>query len=698
MKTLLIKNLAKRYPIGKDRFFTALGPINLSFDSTGIVAINGKSGSGKSTLINLIARIDTPTEGEIYLYGRPYKSFNKRTNTTFFNQDIGIVFQNYNLIDEETVLYNVELPSLIKGDSAKKSKEKAIKSLKMVGIKEELFNLKASKLSGGEKQRVSIARAIVNDPKILLCDEPTGALDSDNTTNVMQLIKKISENTLVIMVSHNLQITKQYSDRIIEIANGQIVKDEVINKKEDSIRFSKKQMKRSSSWINRIASSNYKRRIKRNVFSSVALTIVLSMLYLVVGFINNKDKSIKEACYKQLDFGSGSVSKETSTGGSGMLSLTKSSRPDYESLKSNSKISEKYEICINFSAILPQNIKILYDDEIVDDLLFTPIYSFDRQHIDRSLIVDGTLPDEASIDEVIINQSAANLIRKEIGKNPLNEYLTIEHETETTYVTNTEEYVNDIFRLNKKIKIAAIVEEINYLPTPKIYYSYLAIEEYCKDYILVNLSTYNSEDITWYDRVMNADNNAIISSYSYLLFLKNFNDRITPFDNSIFGDGLVFTSQSMILTDSLFNFLSVAEYGVILFLVIAFVGALLILSIMSFTSFSEDHKKSAILSSIGASSDQIEEIYLQESMVNGFLSILLSVCISFGLMKLANILIYKYLDIKELIAIPFLEFLGIKFLFPLLIVLVVMLVVSFSTLIPISFSKRKSIKGELQRL
>ena len=120
MKTLLIKNLAKRYPIGKDRFFTALGPINLSFDSTGIVAINGKSGSGKSTLINLIARIDTPTEGEIYLYGRPYKSFNKRTNTTFFNQDIGIVFQNYNLIDEETVLYNVELPSLIKGDSAKK--------------------------------------------------------------------------------------------------------------------------------------------------------------------------------------------------------------------------------------------------------------------------------------------------------------------------------------------------------------------------------------------------------------------------------------------------------------------------------------------------------------------------------------------------------------------------------------------------
>lgn len=698
MKTLLIKNLTKRYLIGKDRYFTALGPINLSFDSTGIVAINGKSGSGKSTLINLIARIDTPTEGEIYLYGRPYKSFTKRINAMFFNQDIGIVFQNYNLIDEETVLYNVQLPSLIKGDSIKKSKEKATDALKMVGIGDELFNQKASKLSGGEKQRVSIARAIVNDPKILLCDEPTGALDSDNTINVMELIKKISQNTLVIMVSHNLQITRQYSDRIIEISDGQIVKDEVINQTSDSIRFSKKQLKNSYTWINRIASNNYKRRLKRNIFSSVALTLVLSMLYLVVGFINNKDSSIKETCYKQLDFGSGSVSKEVSTGGNGMLSLTKSSRPELNSLTSNSKISEKYEICVNFSAILPQNIKILYDDEMVDDLLFTPIYSFDDRHVDKSLMVDGTLPNNNTLGEVVINKTAANLIEKSIGKSPLNEYLTIDHEVETTYVTETEKNVSDVFRLNKNIKITAIVDEINYLPTPKVYYSYISLEDYTKDYILTNLSTYKHEDITWYDRVMNADNNAVISSYSYLLFLKNFDDRVTPFNTSIFTNGLVFTSQSMILTDSLFNFLSVAEYGVILFLVIAFVGALLILSIMSFTSFSEDHKKSAILSSVGASREQIEEIYLQESMVNGFLSILLSVCISIGLMKLANILVYKFLDIKDLIVIPFMEFLGIKFLFPLLIVLVVILVVSFSTLIPISFSKRKSIKGELQSL
>ena len=698
MKTLLIKNLTKRYPIGKDKSFTAISPINLSFDSTGIVSICGKSGSGKSTLINLIARIDTPTDGDIYLYGRSYRTFRKRDISRFFNQDIGIVFQNYNLIDEETVLYNVQLPSLIKGDSIKKSKEKAITVLKVVGISEELFELKTSKLSGGEKQRVSIARAIVNEPKILLCDEPTGALNSENTIKIMTLLKKISENTLVIMVSHNLQIVKQFSDRIIELSDGRIIKDELNKSTTDSIRFTERKSRKTHYWINRLASNNYKRRLKRNLLSTVALTVVLSMLYLVIGFINNKDNSIREACYKQLDFGSGSISKEVSSGGSGMLSLTKSSRPELETLTGNSKISKKYEICLNFSAILPQNIRITYDDESIDDLIFTPVYSFDNIHLDKSLISEGTLPNSDSLYDVVVNKSAASLIKKVTNKNPLNDILRVEHQIETTYISETEEYINDTFRLNCDIRISAIVDEINYLPTPKIYFSYLAFEEYTKSYLLTNLSTYKNENITWYDRVLNADNNATISSYSYLLFLKDYKDRTTPFDKSIFTDGLVFTSQSMILTDSLFNFLSVAEYGIILFLVIAFVGAFLILSIMSFTSFSEDHKKSAILSFIGASQDQIEEVYLQESMVNGFISILLSICLSIGLMKLANALIYKYLDVNNLIVIPFYQFLGIKFLFPFLILLAVIMVVLLSTLVPISFSKRKSIKGELQSL
>ena len=321
MKTLLIKDLTKKYKVGKDKYYTALKATNLAFESCGLVSIVGKSGSGKSTLINLISRIDTPTSGDIYLYGKPYSSFKKSSNSYFYNQQVGIVFQQYNLFDDYTVLTNVMLPLQIAGRSRKESELIAKETLRKVGIKEELFNNLASELSGGERQRVSIARAIVNEPRILLCDEPTGALDSKNSVAIMELIKKISEDTLVLLVSHNLQLVEQFSDRIIEIADGQVIRDEV--RKEPDIKSTSKAKKKKtgSSWISKVVSNNYKRRIGRNIFSIVSLSVSLTMMYLVFGFAYNKDTSVKEACYRQLDFGAGSVSVEKSTTGQGMLTL-----------------------------------------------------------------------------------------------------------------------------------------------------------------------------------------------------------------------------------------------------------------------------------------------------------------------------------------------------------------------------------------
>ena len=144
--------------------------------------------------------------------------------------------------------------------------------------------------------------------------------------------------------------------------------------------------------------------------------------------------------------------------------------------------------------------------------------------------------------------------------------------------------------------------------------------------------------------------------------------------------------------------MEVAEYGVILFLVITFVGSILILSIISFTSFSEDHKNSAILSSIGASDEQVQDIYVQESMFNGLISFVCSTLLAVGLSQAVNLVISKFIDLNNLIAIPFLSFMGINFLLPLIVIVGIMFVILFSTLIPIYFSKKKSIKGELQSL
>ncbi len=698
MKTLLIKNLTKRYQIGKDKVFVALKPTNLSFDSTGLVSIVGKSGSGKSTLINLLAKIDTPSEGEILYYGKPYSSFKKSDNPHFFNKEIGIVFQSYNLLDDETVLLNVMLPALIGGTKKVIAKEQALDVLEKVSIPRELFDTKASKLSGGERQRVAIARAIVNEPKIVFCDEPTGALDSTNSEKVMDILKEISKTSLVILVSHNLQIVKKYSDRIIELEDGLIIQDQKINSLVDNIRPTINKRKSGGSWIDKLASNNYKKRFKRNMFSTLALTITLTMFNLVCGFLNNKDNAIMNACYKQLDFGSGTISEEMTIGGNGLLSLTKSTRPNLDDLLNKTEISKKYNICVNFSSILTQNIRILYDEQEIGDLIFTPVYSFNRQYIDSSLLVDGYFPYEDKLDYVVVNTTAFNLMKSAIGKNPLNELLFIDHSSETIYVTEDEEYVSDTFYLNTYIKIVGVVKEINYLPSPKIYYCHSALEEYTKEVIVTNLSTYYNKDITWYDRVLNAENHSYISSYSYLLFLKNIDDKTSAFDKSVFPSNYSFTSQSLILTDSLFNFLEVAEYGVILFLTITIIGAVLILSIMSFANFSDDHKESAILTSIGAREEEIQEIYLQESMANGIIALVLSTSLSLLLSLLINWAISRFIDLHNLIKLPFVIFLGHKFLFPLIIILFVILITSLSTIIPIVFSKKKSVKGELQSL
>ena len=165
MKTLVLRNINKIYLINKTKKFYALKDINLSFNNCGFHAIIGKSGSGKTTLLNMIAKLDTPSSGEIILNKKIYKYKNNKSYL-FYQNDLGIIFQQYHLLEDRTALYNVMLPLLIKGYSKKEAEEKALKTLKYVNISSELFEQKCSLLSGGEKQRIAIARAIVKDPKI----------------------------------------------------------------------------------------------------------------------------------------------------------------------------------------------------------------------------------------------------------------------------------------------------------------------------------------------------------------------------------------------------------------------------------------------------------------------------------------------------------------------------------------------------
>lgn len=220
---LELKDIKKTYVSGDEKV-EALKGINLKFREFEFVSILGASGCGKTTLLNIIGGLDRYTSGDLIINDKSTKKFKDRDWDAYRNYKVGFVFQSYNLIGHQTVLSNVELALTIGGISKKERKERAIKALEEVGLKEHIHK-KPNQLSGGQMQRVAIARALVNNPDIILADEPTGALDTKTSVQVMDILKKISKDKLIIMVTHNPELAEQYSSRIIKILDGVITED-----------------------------------------------------------------------------------------------------------------------------------------------------------------------------------------------------------------------------------------------------------------------------------------------------------------------------------------------------------------------------------------------------------------------------------------------------------------------------------------
>jgi len=202
----------------------ALDNVSIKFRENEFVSILGQSGSGKTTLLNIIGGLDQYTKGDLIINGVSTKEFKNRDWDTYRNHRVGFVFQSYNLIPHQTALQNVELALTLSGVSKEERKKRAIEALKKVGL-EDHMNKRPNQMSGGQMQRIAIARALVNDPDILLADEPTGALDSETSIQVMELLKEIAKDKLVIMVTHNPDLAEEYSTRIIKLLDGKIVND-----------------------------------------------------------------------------------------------------------------------------------------------------------------------------------------------------------------------------------------------------------------------------------------------------------------------------------------------------------------------------------------------------------------------------------------------------------------------------------------
>lgn len=291
---LKLKNIKKDYKTG-DFIQHALKNISVSFRKNEFVAILGPSGSGKTTLLNIIGGLDRYDSGDLIIDGKSTKSFKDKDWDAYRNHAVGFIFQSYNLISHISVLENVEMGMTLSGVSAAERRRKALELLEKVGLKDHAHK-RPNQLSGGQMQRVAIARALANNPKIILADEPTGALDSKTSTQIMELIKEIAKDKLVIMVTHNAELAKDYASRIVSMKDGVILDDtdsyDDKNKRSGELSIKKTSMSLLSAL--KLSFNNIKTKKGRTALTAFASSIGIIGIALILSLSNGFNKEVEE--------------------------------------------------------------------------------------------------------------------------------------------------------------------------------------------------------------------------------------------------------------------------------------------------------------------------------------------------------------------------------------------------------------------
>ena len=292
---LSLKNIVKSYKMG-DTDVKALKGVSVDFRENEFVSILGQSGCGKTTMLNIIGGLDRYDDGDLLIGGVSTKKYKDRDWDTYRNHKIGFVFQSYNLIPHQTVLANVELALTLSGVSKAERRKRAIDVLEKVGLGDQLKK-KPNQMSGGQMQRVAIARALINDPDILLADEPTGALDSETSVQIMEILREISKDKLIIMVTHNPELAEQYSNRIIKLVDGKIVDDSNPYKNEEPLKDAPEKVKKTSmSFLTALSLSlnNLMTKKGRTILTAFAGSIGIIGIALILSLSNGVQEYIDD--------------------------------------------------------------------------------------------------------------------------------------------------------------------------------------------------------------------------------------------------------------------------------------------------------------------------------------------------------------------------------------------------------------------
>ncbi|MDO5039787.1 ATP-binding cassette domain-containing protein [Clostridium sp.] len=616
MDLLQLKNINKYYKLGNKEKFHALKNINVAFNKGELVSIIGESGSGKSTMMNLIGGLDSDFTGQLLINGKNIGDFKEKELDEYRKKKIGFVFQSCNLIPHLSILDNVTIALTLSNVSKDIRIKKATQVLKEVGL-EDHINKKPNQLSGGQKQRVAIARALVNDPEIILADEPTGALDSETTEQVLNIIKDIAKKgKLVIMVTHSEKVAA-YSSRIIKIFDGEIVED----KEEtplNNILFKNIEENKSNKNLSffsaiRLAANNMNQKLKRNILVAVGVSIgimsVVLMLSLGNGmktYFNDMIKSFMNPLVVEVNMPAEKNSNNPNNPAAAMKAMMGAKEPFKEkNIKELSKIEGVKEVEKGFSYINISGNNILeYRNKKCDIMMLN---SMSSAITDKNL-KRGKLPkkNEILVSELISKELGGNIIGKKVKLNTLVQGI----EVEGTFK------VSGVYTTGNKDRMSETTEVV-----------------------FMNYDDLNS--------LLKKQGESLDTSVIYLI--ANTKEEASNIKTKMLDMGYQGSVQE-IMGDQMVTMLNVLTIVLAGIAAISLIVSSIMILVVLHISVVERTKEIGLLRAIGARRKDIKRIFVSEAFLIGLFSGIIGLVSAFLIEKFANIASMKvfYIDVVNI--------------------------------------------------
>ena len=674
-----LENVSKRFGDS-----LVLENISFSLPSKGLVAIKGRSGSGKSTLLNLMSLMETPTEGKIFYKGVDTSTLKEKERDSFRSFECSFVYQHFNLEEGLSVVQNIELPLRLRGEKNQEISSKSNSLLEKFGLFEHK-NKKVKLLSGGEKQRVALCRSIISEPKVLFADEPTGALDKGNERIVMDELKELAKEILVVRVSHNERIISKYADHVIELSDGrQVSKPLSFPETEEKMVMRKK--KTNYGFLSSFLGYNYKGNKIKNAVALASGAIGYATLLLSLGFYAGSQKKLEEERSSSLLYTAINVSKKTSYAIEGSpLSLSKTVRPSKDEIIDAFKGLDVV-IGNDYSYFLPTYNAYESNGFPKDPVAFCPINDLSLKDREKTFLVEGKAPQGESMSFALVNEE----FEKNLGEKALGKIISVRNKTKVS-----EAGVTDDVELSYSFRVLGVVHEFPFLNVPRVYYSYPALSKEMARTKLPNISKNRGESVSVASFVSEASPSSEYSGYSFLTFFKE-KDMWKIEKTGMEVGGLSLTSDPLAINQSFMALTDAFAGCLIPFIIIEVLGIAFILGSLSYSSFMERRKQAAILTALGASKNDRSFVYEGEGFLNAFLSSIVALVLSFPLERLLSFYLKSQTGMASLIDIPYFSYLGYPFL-PVVATIVFALVVAlFSSALPLGFVAKRPLAEELR--